>query len=229
MDIFTILPYNATEMKSSSLLFFMIIAIETISCERSIQAPKTIIIGIDGADWQNLMPLINRGYLPNFGYLMENGSWGHLKSCCRLSSPSIWTTIATGKLPLKHGIVDYYVDGSHIRCKTVWEILSRRAGLKVGIAYWLVSWPPPEGTIFTIPGWLTLHNRTYPEDLMNYGKMSLKVDAFVRGNKNEINRVNHTLTLLNHKIKQFFRLLKRFSDALPTSSNQKTQILSMPR
>ena len=41
---------------------------------------KTIVIGLDGANWDLIAPWIKSGDLPNIQYLMENGSWGDSES-----------------------------------------------------------------------------------------------------------------------------------------------------
>ena len=38
---------------------------------------KTIVIGLDGANWSLIEPWIENGDLPNLKYLRENGVWGY--------------------------------------------------------------------------------------------------------------------------------------------------------
>jgi tetratricopeptide (TPR) repeat protein/predicted AlkP superfamily phosphohydrolase/phosphomutase len=115
---------------------------------------KILLIGLDGADWDILNPLMEAGKLPNLKKLVENGSTGRLLTVTPMLSPIIWTSIATGKLPEKHGIMDFLaVDertGKRIpvtsnlrRASALWNILSRM-GLRVGIIGWWASWPAEE-------------------------------------------------------------------------------------
>jgi len=64
-------------------------------------------LALDGADWSCLDPLMERGELPAFAGLLERGSAGRLKTLTPTFSPIIWTSIATGKTPLKHGILNF--------------------------------------------------------------------------------------------------------------------------
>ncbi len=71
-------------------------------------ADRILLVGIDSADWDVVEPLMAEGRLPNLRALVESGVSCDLHSLePKQKSPTIWTTIATGKLPEKHGITDY--------------------------------------------------------------------------------------------------------------------------
>ena len=40
---------------------------------------KVMVLGLDGATWDVLEPLIQEGLLPNLARLREQGSWGKLE------------------------------------------------------------------------------------------------------------------------------------------------------
>lgn len=65
---------------------------------------KVAIIGIDGATWKIINPLIEQGLLPNFKSLIDQGAHGILKTVVPTSSPLIWTSVATGVTPEEHNI-----------------------------------------------------------------------------------------------------------------------------
>jgi type I phosphodiesterase/nucleotide pyrophosphatase len=67
-------------------------------------AGRVILFGIDGADWQVIDPLIARGKMPNLAEVVRTGSRGVLQSMEPSASPALWTTIATGVSPDRHGI-----------------------------------------------------------------------------------------------------------------------------
>jgi predicted AlkP superfamily phosphohydrolase/phosphomutase len=109
-----------------------------------------VLIGLDGADWNIIHPLFERGKLPNLAHLVQEGSWGVLQTMRPTKSPVIWTSIATGKSMIKHGILDYqfvtdnnitipYSAGERI-AKTFWNILSEE-GFTVGLINWFVTFP----------------------------------------------------------------------------------------
>jgi len=108
--------------------------------------PRVAIIGVDGCDWEKLEPLIASGKVPTFARLVENGCYGPLLSLDELISPRIWTTIATGKDPEKHGIYDFVnergvpVNATMVRAAPVWRIASA-GGATVAVVGWYVTWP----------------------------------------------------------------------------------------
>jgi len=65
---------------------------------------KVAIIGIDGASWHILTPLMEQGKLPHLGSIKRNGVHGPLQTYMPTSSPLIWTTIASGFSPGEHNI-----------------------------------------------------------------------------------------------------------------------------
>ncbi len=67
--------------------------------------PPLLFVGIDSATLSAVLPLAEQGRLPFFAHLLENGAHGHLSSLEPFRSGSLWATLATGKLPYKHGIV----------------------------------------------------------------------------------------------------------------------------
>jgi len=63
---------------------------------------KVTIITLEGMSFDVLIPLINEGKLPNFSWLMEEGSWGKL-ACFTPTDPFILnSSFRSGKLPAKH-------------------------------------------------------------------------------------------------------------------------------
>jgi tetratricopeptide (TPR) repeat protein len=118
---------------------------------RAAEPPPIAIIGVDGADWQTIDPLIAAGRLPAFAMLKAAGGVGTMRPEPPLLSPIIWTTIATGRRPEDHGVLDFMVDqpgggqmpvsGGARRTKALWEIFSE-AGRPVLISGWWATWPP---------------------------------------------------------------------------------------
>jgi len=68
---------------------------------------RLVIVGVDGGDWMNLRPLIDAGKLPNFAKLVHDGATGALRSEEPMLSPLLWTTMATGRLPEQHGVLNF--------------------------------------------------------------------------------------------------------------------------
>jgi predicted AlkP superfamily phosphohydrolase/phosphomutase len=141
---------------------------------------KVLLIGLDGAEWDLINPMVAAGELPNLGRLMAEGVHGNLRSLEPLAkSPAIWTTIATGKSPAEHGIKSF-VDQIHgrpltrniRRVRAVWNIVSG-VGRSAGVVGWLMSWPAEEVNGFVVSDYLQyaaaegkrMNGRTYPPEL----------------------------------------------------------------
>ena len=125
---------------------------------------KLLFIGIDGVTWDVLMPLINEGKTPNIARLMEEGVYGELESIEPMMSPVIWTSIATGMMPEKHGITNFYSTQNSLKSPRIWEILSHY-GESIGIFEWLLTSPPKPIKHFIVPGWLSTRSDTHPPEL----------------------------------------------------------------
>lgn len=66
-----------------------------------------LFLGLDGADWQRLDPLMKSGAMPNLAALAREGRTGVLTTIQPPLSPLVWTTMMTGVSPLEHGILDF--------------------------------------------------------------------------------------------------------------------------
>ncbi len=97
---------------------------------------RVLVIGWDAADWKIISPLMDSGKMPNIRRLVENGVMGNIATLHPVLSPMLWTSIATGKRPFKHGIYGFYEptpDGLSVQpitnltrtTKAVWNILNQ--------------------------------------------------------------------------------------------------------
>ena len=112
--------------------------------DRARPAPVTIV-GVDGAAWRVLDPLLARGELPNLARLIAAGVHGSLRSEIPLVSPAVWTTIATGVSRQRHGIRDFTVAGRIAmsldrRVPALWTFASA-AGLRSALVVWWATYP----------------------------------------------------------------------------------------
>ena len=111
----------------------------------------TLFIGLDAADWMVMDRLIAAGRLPRLAALKQRSAWGPIVSEEPMLSPILWTSIATGKRPEKHGVLEFTshdpatgvegpVTSDHRRVKALWNILSER-GRSVGFVGWWATFP----------------------------------------------------------------------------------------
>ncbi len=67
--------------------------------------PTLIVVGLDGASLDAVLPLARRGRLPFLSRLLEEGVYARPESIAPVHRAPLWTTLATGKLPFRHGVV----------------------------------------------------------------------------------------------------------------------------
>jgi Tfp pilus assembly protein PilF len=112
---------------------------------------KVLIVGVDAADWRVADPLIRAGRMPNLASLIQRGVRADLHTLTPMLSPLLWTTIATGATPDRHGILDFLttdprtgdqvpVSSALRRVPAFWNILTQFE-VSQGIVAWLATWP----------------------------------------------------------------------------------------
>jgi predicted AlkP superfamily phosphohydrolase/phosphomutase/tetratricopeptide (TPR) repeat protein len=108
---------------------------------------KLLLIGWDAADWKVIQPLLAAGQMPNLARLIREGISGNLATIYPVLSPMLWTSIATGKRPYKHGIHGFtepLPDRSGVRpvslfsrkCKAIWNILNQNGKRSLVVGWW---------------------------------------------------------------------------------------------
>lgn len=155
--------------------------------------PNLIILGIDGATWDIILPAVERGLLPNFAQFIQKGVWGPLESTIPPVTAPAWTSFMTGKNPAKHAIFDFaehpvgsyqirYICGGQRKSKTIWQLLSE-SGHRVGTMNVPMTYPPDEINGFMISGLDAPDNNAdfiYPRELKReiesrFGKLVLDI------------------------------------------------------
>jgi predicted AlkP superfamily phosphohydrolase/phosphomutase len=111
---------------------------------------RVLLVGIDGATFDVITPLVAAGRLPTLSGLMARGAHAPLLSLEHTWSPAVWTTVATGFLPETHGIRFFQSEGdpdhprlvasTDRRTLAIWNIASR-FGRSTGVVGWWVTWP----------------------------------------------------------------------------------------
>ena len=123
---------------------------------------KLIVIGLDGATWDVLYALIEKGYMPTLQKIVENGVSGILKSTIPPVTGPSWVSFATGKNPAKTGVFDFFirdansyhlkpVSSAQFRGHSFWDYLSS-LGYRVGVVSFPMLYPPYEIRGFMISG-----------------------------------------------------------------------------
>lgn len=149
------------------------------------EARQVVLIGADGVDWRWLRPRLESGDLPSIAALVAGGASGELATFRPTESPLIWTSIATGLGPARHGITSFVDPESGVpltsnmrRVPALWNLLGDR-GVRVAVAGWWVTWPAEAVngwpvSSYVVPGNGTtkgtlvegLEGQTYPPELI---------------------------------------------------------------
>lgn len=141
---------------------------------------RTLVLGLDGATFRVINPLIEAGVLPNLASLRRDGASGVLESVMPPVTGPAWLSLATGLSPGTTGVYDFirrdpesdwydftYVDSSAYQGRAVWDYLGE-AGVPVGVVDYPTLSPPYEVNGFMLTGGLgSSETRAYPAALQD--------------------------------------------------------------
>lgn len=120
---------------------------------------RLAIIGIDGATYDIIRPMVADGELPHIARILSEGSSGELASTEPPITPPAWVSMMTGLNPGRHGVYHFVrrsvgsyglslVDSSSFAGRELFSLLSRR-GWRVGGFAVPMTYPP-----FPVNGYL---------------------------------------------------------------------------
>ncbi|RJP25485.1 MAG: hypothetical protein C4520_02460 [Candidatus Abyssobacteria bacterium SURF_5] len=126
---------------------------------------KVVVIGVDGATFDIISPMIKKGRLKNFARLLKESAHGTLVSTIPPNSSVAWSSFMTGKKPGKHGVYFFMekkpnsyarpvISAKSIKAKTLWNLLSEQ-GKRVIVVNVPVTYPPEKVNGFLVGGLLT--------------------------------------------------------------------------
>ncbi len=109
------------------------------------------LIGIDGATWDLIVPMLEEGLLPSFARVLDGGAWGVLMSEDPTISPALWATVTTGvprrihrvdnflvKMPGSYEVVEAGPADRH--SPALWERVGAAGGRSIVLS-WFGSFP----------------------------------------------------------------------------------------
>jgi hypothetical protein len=67
-------------------------------------APHLLVVGLEGATLDLLLPLARQGRLPFFATLFDEGSYARLESFPPVRPLGLWASVVSGKLPFRHAL-----------------------------------------------------------------------------------------------------------------------------
>jgi len=141
---------------------------------------QTVLIGIDGATFSILDPLMDEGVMPFLKEFIASGARAELCSVIPPLTPPAWTSLMTGRSPGQHGVFDFFckeaADSHHIRfmtsrdvgCETIWAMVDRY-GRRATVLNFPLTFPPPRINGNVVPGgwmpWRQLRLGCHPAGL----------------------------------------------------------------
>ena len=140
--------------------------------------PKLIVIGLDGATFEIMDPLLEKGQLPYLAQLMSQGVRARLLSTIPYATIPAWPSFMTGSNPGRHGVFDFFTikDGkrrlSHsgdLLAPTMWEVLSTE-GKRSVVLNVPATYPPAPINGVLVSGMLTPTDSPFasPPDVMSF-------------------------------------------------------------
>ena len=143
---------------------------------------KTVLIGLDGATFTILDPLMADGHMPFLRDFLARGYRAGLTSTLNPLTPPAWVSMVTGRSPGHHGVYDFMrmenrggniyftlYNSTDILCETVWSMASRQ-GYKVTHLNFPMMAPPQPVNGYVIPSmvqWRHLKMNIHPRSLYN--------------------------------------------------------------
>jgi len=140
---------------------------------------KLLVIGLDGASFNVLDPLIEKGHLPAISKLITGGARSDLETTFPPITAVAWSSFMTGKNPGKHGIFEFVrrdhgsnrelaVNARFRKGRAIWDLLSD-AGKQVIVHNFPCTYPPHEINGLMIADFMTPRGKrdfAYPTSLL---------------------------------------------------------------
>ncbi|MGE3063615.1 MAG: alkaline phosphatase family protein [bacterium] len=126
-----------------------------------------LIVGLDGGTFTLIEEFAAKNSLPFLSLMMERGSYARMLSIDQNTrvpiSPTIWTSLASGKRAEKHNIKSFFNLQSDIKSARFFEIFNHY-GYTVGNFGWELTWPPEDYGAFNIPCNMARDNSALPKE-----------------------------------------------------------------
>lgn len=157
-------------------IFIIIMGFSPGSGEEVGTGRRVLVLGLDGASFDIIEPMVSQGRLPNLERLIAEGSSGVLESTVPPVTIPAWVSMATGKNPGRLGVFDLLKrDGYGVEPNgycyygqaPLWHILNAY-GIRTGVMNLPGTYPPEEVDGFMVTGMMTPSKRSpfsYPANL----------------------------------------------------------------
>lgn len=189
---------------------------------------ETLVIGIDGGEWEVITPMIENGELPNISSLIRGGVKGNILSSTPPVSAPAWNSIVTGTNPGKHGIFDFvkYTEDyqrtpnntSDRSATPFWTILNDY-NVTTGLFKVPFTHPPDEVSGYIVSGFPTPQTTsefTYPQEItQNVGPVNTLFENGTLLQERRLESFRENLDqVARHQTDGFIELLSDYSTDL---------------
>jgi predicted AlkP superfamily phosphohydrolase/phosphomutase len=144
--------------------------------------PRVLLIGLDGATFDVLDPLMAQGLMPVLRKFIESGARATLRSTVPALTPPAWTSLVTGRGPGSHGIFDFFRKDSEssplfrfltshdVASPSIWSYANSET-LRSTVLNFPLTFPPPKIAGHIVPGgflpWRQLRLGCHPEGIFD--------------------------------------------------------------
>ena len=183
---------------------------------------RVVIIGLNGATFNIIQPLINQNDLPFFQRLMNEGAYSNIESNLPLNSASNWTSFFSGKNPGKHNIFDFLtydnssfhpklITNASLKSKLLWNIANKHHIQTILLNAPVISEPEPLNGIM-VSGMLSATDQryAYPDSIATeLDEQNYIIDSGFARNLNPEEYFDQITKTLLKQEKTFQRLIKK--------------------
>jgi predicted AlkP superfamily phosphohydrolase/phosphomutase len=203
---------------------------ETLQMMQEGNSRKVFILGLDGATFDIMMPMIDRGKLPTFSKLMKKGVHCKLRSTIVSNSAPAWTSFATGKNPGKHSITGFFrlipgtyqlklLNGEDNRTEAFWDVAGRH-GKKSIVMNIPMTYPPRRINGLMVSGLDTPSlscDFTYPPELkaellkvVSDYKINLHLGGYLHNNRRRRKAIDMMLSCIRSREQAVLYLMRQY-------------------
>ncbi len=179
------------------------------------QKTKLMVLGLDGATFDLILPWVQQGELPNFKKLIGESAWSPLDSTRPPLTCPAWPVFYTGKNPGKIGVIDFVggedgkkiISYTDVKGKAFWDIAAIH-GMKSIVINVPITYPPRIENGILLSGMLTPQGKPCcsSEEKMrvikdNVGDYIVDLDVLTLGSFDR----SKSLKLFHHMTEQRFK------------------------
>jgi len=202
---------------------------------------RTLLIGLDGATFTVLQPLMDAGVMPFLRSFLETGAAAPLRTIVPALTPPAWTSLMTGRSPGHHGVFDFFrlespesnsirfFSSKDVQVPTIWALAGEK-GKRVTALNFPSMFPPPQLSGYVVPGWVPwrqLRLACWPDDLFDRLKsdpafnarelaMDMKLEERATEGSSDLDEFGPWIEFHIRREKNWYSIFRRLNDEDPS-------------